>query len=200
MDVQTKVTGVILAGGRARRMNDRDKGLINFKGKPMVSYAIAAISPISDQTIINANRNIEEYEKFGLPVISDQTDNFDGPLAGLLSSMSYAKTGILLAMPCDTPLVITPHLQKLLAVKAQNNADIAVAFDGQRYHPVLLALNINLKPSLAAYLTSGERKVENWLTLHHTVKADFSAEPEVFTNINTVAELSALESNLQNYD
>jgi molybdenum cofactor guanylyltransferase len=193
MDTQTKVTGVILAGGLSRRMNNQDKGLIRFKGQPMVSYAIAAMSPVAGQTIINANRNIPEYQVFGLPVVSDQTDSFDGPLAGVLTAMIFAETGVLLVMPCDSPLVKVNHLQKLLATRAENDADIAVAFDGERLHPVFLAIKATLKPSLQEYLLSGQRKMDTWLEHQKMVKADFSTEPEIFTNINSMAELSDLE-------
>jgi molybdenum cofactor guanylyltransferase len=194
MVIQTKVTGVILAGGLARRMNNQDKGLIRFKGQPMVSYAIAAMSTIADQTIINANRNIVEYRQFGLPVVSDQTDSFDGPLAGVLTAMLFAETGILLVMPCDSPLVKADHLQKLLSARAENDADVAVAFDGERLHPVFLAIKISLQPSLQAYLQSGQRKIDLWLGQHKMIKVDFSTEPEIFININSMAELSDLEA------
>ncbi len=194
MDTQTKVTGVILAGGLARRMNNQDKGLIRFKGQPMVSYAIAAMSMVADQTIINANRNIAEYQVFGLPVVSDQTDSFDGPLAGVLTAMMFAQTGLLLVMPCDSPLVKPIHLQKLLSARAENDADVAVAFDGERLHPVFLAIKVVLKASLQEYLQSGQRKIDTWLEQHKMVKADFSAEPEIFININSMAELTDLEA------
>lgn len=194
MDKQTKVTGVILAGGLARRMNNRDKGLISFKGQPMVSYAIAAMNTVTDQTIINANRNIPEYRQFGLPVVSDQTDSFDGPLAGVLTAMMFAETGVLLVMPCDSPLVKANHLQKLLSVCAAVDADVAVAFDGERLHPVFLAIKATLKPSLQDYLLSGQRKIDIWLEQQKMVKADFSAEPEIFININSMTELSELEA------
>jgi len=36
MNNPTKITGVILAGGLARRMNNQDKGLITYKGRPIV--------------------------------------------------------------------------------------------------------------------------------------------------------------------
>ena len=68
-----------------------------------------------------------------------------------------------------------------------------MAFDGQRLHPVFLALSVNLKDSLEAFLASGERKIDKWLAQHHTVKADFSASPEIFANINTLDELNDLE-------
>lgn len=166
MSNQTKVTGVILAGGLARRMNRQDKGLIEFRGKSLISYAIATISPLVESVIINANRNHEHYQKFGCPVISDQTETFDGPLAGIFTAMAACQTEVLLVMPCDSPLIKTSHLEQILQAKENAKADVAVAFDGQRLHPVFLALSVNLKDSLNEYLASGERKIDKWLAQH----------------------------------
>jgi len=194
MDNQTKVTGVILAGGLARRMNNQDKGLVKYKGRPMVSYALAALGAVADQTLINANRNREQYEKFGLPVVADQTDSFDGPLAGVLSAMIHTDADVLIVMPCDSPLIKAEHLQKLLATRAENDADVAAAFDGERLHPVFLAIKTSLKTSLQDYLASGQRRIDCWLEQQKMVKADFSNEPEIFININTLTQLSELEA------
>jgi len=195
MNSQTKVAGVILAGGRARRMNNQDKGLVNFKGRPMVSYAIAALAPVVDCVFINANRNIDQYRQFGWPVISDQTDSFEGPLAGILTAMIHADADadVLVVIPCDSPLIKTEHLQKLLLTRAEHNADVAVAFDGTRLHPVFLAIKTALQTSLQEYLADGQRKVEVWLAQQNLVRVDFSNETEMFSNINTMTELSVLE-------
>jgi len=197
MNSQTKVAGVILAGGRARRMNNQDKGLVNFNGRPMVSYAIAALAPVVDCVFINANRNIDQYRQFGWPVISDQTDSFDGPLAGILTAMIHADADadadVLVVIPCDSPLIKTEHLQKLLLTRAEHNADVAVAFDGTRLHPVFLAIKTALQTSLQEYLADGQRKVEVWLAQQNLVRVDFSNETEIFSNINTMTELSVLE-------
>ena len=194
MDTQTKVTGVILAGGLARRMENQDKGLIRFKGQPLVSYAIAAMSPVADQAIINANRNLSDYQQFGLPVVSDQTDSFDGPLAGILAAMLVAESGILLVTPCDSPLVKASHLKKLLLTRKEHDADVAVAFDGERLHPVFLALKTSLKSNLHDYLQSGQRKLEHWLKQQNFVMVDFSKESNIFININSLPDLADLES------
>ncbi|MGZ4968341.1 MAG: molybdenum cofactor guanylyltransferase MobA [Methylobacter sp.] len=193
MNNQTKVAGVILAGGLARRMNSLDKGLINFKGRPMVSYAIAALIPVVDCVFINANRNVDQYRQFGWPVISDQTDSFDGPLAGMLTAMIQAEADVLIVIPCDSPFIKTEHLQKLLLNLVENNADAAVAFDGTRLHPVFLAIKTALQASLQDYLADGQRKVADWLGRQKLVRVDFSDEPEIFCNINTLAELFVLE-------
>jgi len=195
MNSQTKVAGVILAGGRASRMNNQDKGLVNFKGRPMVSYAIAALAPIVDCLLINANRNIDQYRQFGCPVISDRTDSFDGPLAGILTAMDHADADVLVVIPCDSPLIKTEHLQKLLLIRSETNADVAVAFDGVKLHPVFLAIRTALQANLQEYLADGQRKVAVWLDRQDLVKVDFSDEPEIFCNVNTMAELSMLEEN-----
>lgn len=192
MDTQTKVTGVILAGGLGRRMGNRDKGLVLFNGQPLVSYAIAVMNQLTGCTFINANRNIQEYQEFGLPVISDQTDNYAGPLAGVLAGMAFAEPGVLLIMPCDSPFVKAEHIDKLLTSLVGNRADIAVAYDGERLHPVFLAIKTDLKASLQNYLQSSQRKVETWLEQHNTVRVDFSGEKDIFTNINSQAELAEL--------
>ena len=190
---QSIVMGVILAGGLARRMNNQDKGLINYNGKPLVTYAINALSAITKHILINANRNKETYLSFGFPVIADQTDSFDGPLAGILTAMINTDANILIIVPCDSPLIKDKHLQKLLTALTKNNADIAVAFDGNHLHPVFLALKISLKNSLQEYLDSGQRKVLNWIEQQNMVKVDFWDEPEIFININTLTELAELE-------
>ena len=194
MNNLSQVTGVILAGGLARRMNHQDKGLIPYQGRPMISYVIAAMSPVVDQLIINANRNIEHYQQWGWPVLTDSTASFDGPLAGILTAMRHSQTNVLLVAPCDCPLITSKHLQQLLNTRQQHAADIAVAFDGERLHPVFLALKTSLRTELQDYLASGQRKVETWLTRYHTVKTDFSDQQALFTNINTMTELSTLES------
>ena len=193
MRQQNKVTGVVLAGGLARRMQQQDKGLVLYRRRSMVEYALAAMSAVADHVLINANRNLERYQSFGYPVISDHNDQFDGPLAGVLAAITTASTEILLVMPCDSPLVQPMHLQKLLDALADNEAEVAVAFDGERLHPVFLALKTDLKESLERYLASGQRKIDRWLLQHQWVRVDFSREPDVFFNINTLDELQQLQ-------
>jgi len=90
----------------------------------------------------------------------------------------------------------TAGLQALLTEHQSSQMDIAVAFDGQRIHPVFMVINSSLKSSLEQYLAQGERKIDRWIEQHDWAKVDFSANPEFFSNINTLdqlAELSAKE-------
>lgn len=190
MSEQNKVTGVVLAGGMARRMQGQDKGLINFKHRPMVSYALDALTPLVDELLISANRHQSIYRQWGYPVIGDAQASFDGPLAGISAAMQAASNPILLISPCDSPLMGSEHFQRLLAALAPQY-EIAVAFDGQRIQPVFAAMRIHLQKDLAQYLQNGERKLETWFKRHPLITVDFSDSPEVFYNINTLEDLQA---------
>ncbi len=194
-----KIAGVVLAGGRARRMANQDKGLIQFKNRTLISYALVALKAVSDQTFINANRNLKAYEAFGLPVITDLTHNFDGPLAGILTTLlnTDTDTEVLLVMPCDTPFFKAEHLQRLLTARADHDSDCAIAFDGVQLHPLFLALKTSLTENLQDYLASGQRKVGDWLKPLNSVYVDFSQEPSIFININSSDELAALEAQVR---
>ena len=85
--IKNDVAAVILAGGKAKRMQGTDKGLITLKGKPMITYVINALNTQLDEIFINANRNKQQYQELGYPVISDLTDDYLGPLAGILSGL-----------------------------------------------------------------------------------------------------------------
>ena len=85
------VTGVVLAGGRGKRMGGIDKGLVDLHGRPMVMHVIETLRPQVGRIIINANRNVDKYEALGYEVISDIVGDYFGPLAGMASAMQTAR-------------------------------------------------------------------------------------------------------------
>jgi len=170
-------------------MGGQDKGLMLFQGRPLVTYALAALRLTTDTILINANRNREEYAGFGYPVIADLTNTFDGPLAGLLSAMKAAKTEYVLTIPCDCPQIDGRLLSRLYTALLAERAELCSAHDGERIHPVFLLSHTCLADDLAHYLASGQRKVETWLKTHQLALADFRDHPELFVNINTQEEL-----------
>ena len=97
------VTGVILAGGLARRMGGVDKGLVELAGRPMIEHVLDALRPQVGPLLINANRNLDRYSAYGHPLINDTLAGYLGPLAGVLSAMQRLVTGYLVTVPCDAP-------------------------------------------------------------------------------------------------
>lgn len=188
------ITGVVLAGGRARRMGGVDKGLLRWRDRPLASYALAALEGVAETRLINANRNHEDYAALGFPVVTDANENFDGPLAGLLSAMRAAATPYVMTLPCDVPLFNAPLLRRLAVHLAAADAAVAVARDSERLQPLLMLVETRLADDLQAWLDAGERKVELWIRRHRWVAVDFSDAPQALTNINTLDDLARLGS------
>jgi molybdopterin-guanine dinucleotide biosynthesis protein A len=193
MNPKSSTSAVILAGGMGRRMGGRDKGLVELGGRPLIAHVIDAVAPQVGQLYINANRNRESYARFGWPVIADDLEGYQGPLAGILTAMRRATTPLLLVVPCDAPRLPDDLLEQLARTLEAESAEIAVAHDGNRLQPVHALLSTALADDLEIWLAAGERKIDNWYRTHAMAIADFSRRPEIFTNVNTPEERKTLE-------
>ena len=196
VDAAACVTGLVLAGGLARRMGGEDKGLVPLAGRTMVEHVLERIRPQVAQVLINANRNIEQYQAFGHRVVSDSPGGFLGPLAGIASALPHVTTDYLLTVPCDAPLVVPDLAARLLGSCRAADAEAAVADDGARLQPVFLLLRTAVAPGLVAYLAGGGRKIDTWLAQLRLARADFRDAPDCFVNVNDPAERQRLEDRL----
>jgi molybdopterin-guanine dinucleotide biosynthesis protein A len=184
---------VILAGGLGRRMGGIDKGLVSFHGRPLVAHVIERIAPQVDALMISANRSLESYQSFGYSVISDALPDFPGPLAGVLTALKSCSSELLLTVPCDTPLLPTDLVPRLLAALEAQGADIAIPHDGEQLQAAIMLMRASVKEDLQAYLLAGERRVQTWLDGHRTISVDYSDQRDAFVNLNTLPELHSLE-------
>jgi len=187
------ITGLILAGGLARRMGGSDKGLRLFQGKPMVAHAIERLAPQVETLIINANQNCDAYAALGYPVIADVIDGFAGPLAGLHAGLSACTTPLLVTAPCDSPFLPLDLVARLHAALEANEVQLAVAHSGGFTQPVFALCRRELFDNLGSFLHGGGRKVDAWFADLKVVEVPFPDE-NTFTNINTLEELDRLET------
>jgi len=189
----SQVTGLILAGGLARRMGGGDKGLRQFRGKLMVAHAIERLAPQVDTLLINANQNRESYAALGYAVIADVIDGYAGPLAGLHAGLSACTTPLLVTAPCDSPFLPLDLVTRLRAALEDDAAQLAVARSGGWSQPVFALCRREVLDSLSAFLAAGGRKVDAWFATLTIVQVPF-ADEAAFANINTPEELERLEN------
>jgi molybdenum cofactor guanylyltransferase len=193
-NVKNNVNGLILAGGRARRMGGQDKGLILLDGKHMVEHCIARLLPQVGQIFISANKNIAQYGNYGFSVLEDTFGHFEGPLAGLLRAFEYSKDIPVLVVPCDAPFLSPALAIRLLQSYKETKASAVIPHDGNRLQPLFGLYAPDVVSSLTKYLASGQRKVETWITTLPYAVVDFSNEKESFMNINTESDLEVAQS------
>src|SRR5437763_8732222 len=152
------LTGLVLAGGQGSRMGGVDKGLQEFRGKPMAAHVIERLAPQVDEILVNANRNPEAYERFGHRVIADEIEGFAGPLAGFERGLAHATGDLVVTVPCDSPFLPRDLVARLRGAIEASGDDIAVAKTGTQAHPVFCLMRRSVHASLAAFLARGERK------------------------------------------
>lgn len=177
-------------------MHGQDKGLQELNQIALIDYVIASLEPQVDTIIINANRNITEYEQRGYPVIADDFGEFEGPLAGIMAAMQTLPDDmLLLVVPCDMPILPANLVEQLVAQLQHDQAELCCVKLQQRLQPLISIIRTSTLTSLREYLLSGRHKVQDWVESLHYTCIDLD-EPGMF-NINTPEDLSAFEKHIR---
>lgn len=195
--IKHSITGALLAGGRGRRMNGRDKGLVEVAGRLMIEHAIARFRPQVDELLIVANRNLEIYQSLGYRVLNDQLSGYAGPLAGIATALSHSTSSCVAIAPCDSPFMPLDLVSRLSQALTDQDAEISVARAVDRIQPVFALISGGLGPSLNDYLNTGGRKIDTWYAQHKLVTVDFTADDDAFMNINTLEQQASAEDRLR---
>ena len=201
------ITGVILAGGRSRRMGGGDKGLLDLGGKPMLAHVVDSLKPQVGRIIINANGEPRRFAAWSLPVVPDTVGEFAGPLAGVLAGMRWSLTHapearFIVTAAGDAPLLPRDLAHRLLAALAPGKAVIALAQSLGELHPVIGLWPVALADDLEAQLAAGIRKVLHFTRRHGTIAVEFppvrlcGVDIDPFFNANTPAELEQLRASI----
>lgn len=173
-------------------MGGQDKGLVEINQQAMIAHVLHALRPQVSEIMINANRNHDEYRKYGYPLVSDELVGFQGPLAGMAAAMNQVSSDYLFTCPCDGPLLPEDVVARLYAALSEQDAQIGVVHDGDRLQPVCALIDCSLKHSLSAFLSGEDRKIEHWYRSHRLVQVDFSDKKHCFQNANTPQDLDTL--------
>src|SRR5690606_41563475 len=99
---------LLLAGGRGSRMGGQDKGLVIWRGQPLVSWLHAVARPLPDDLIISCNRNHQHYADFADQLVGDQERDVPGPLAGVRAGLATAGNQWRMVLAEDAPLTGRP--------------------------------------------------------------------------------------------
>ena len=190
------VVGLLLAGGQARRMGGGDKCLRDLGGETLLARAIARAEPQVSKLLLNANGDPNRFADYGLTVIADVIDGFAGPLAGVLSGMTWLaqhhpQTRWLATFPTDAPFFPTDLVAGMLSAVAGKRAQLCCATSDGRSHPVFALWPVDLKDDLErAMIHDGVRKIDAWTATHKLVEVEYGSDPiDPFFNANRPADL-----------
>jgi len=173
---------LLLCGGRGQRMGGRDKGLIEWRGRPLVAWLHDLVRPLSDDLIISCNRNSDRYRAFADRLITDDDEHFQGPLAGIRAGLQAARHDYLLVLPCDTPLLDRALLEELLAKAGSRPVMVR---QGDFWEPLFSLIPKALGSTLEEAWLAGERSPQRWLCQHDPTAVVCPPNDPRLANLNT---------------
>ncbi|MCY1412697.1 Molybdenum cofactor guanylyltransferase [compost metagenome] len=176
---------LLLAGGRGQRMGGQDKGLVPWRGRPLIAHIVEVVRPLTDDLIISCNRNQALYQPYADHLVSDAQADFPGPMAGVLAGLAQARHERLLVLACDAPLIDQALLEQLLHAAGPQPAAAMVRQEGQ-WQPMFSLVPKVLLGALQAHWQQGERSLLRALLDHGVCPVDCTAEDVRLSNFNTL--------------
>jgi len=175
-------------------MGGGDKCLLPFGAKPILAHVIAALGPQTSALLLSSNSDPARFADFGLPVLADAVPGFQGPLAGVLTGMLWCRrhhphASHVLSVAADMPRLPADLATRMVQSLARDRADIVIASDSHRSHPVLGLWPVDLAERLDADLKQTTiRSLHRWLSAFRVASCAFPQE--AFLNINTREDLA----------
>jgi len=187
---ESEIEVFILAGGKSRRMGS-DKGLIDFKGVPMITHILRVLDKLNLPTnIISSNK---EYSKFGKPVYQDIIPN-KGPLGGLYTALELSNSPMILLLACDMPSLNLKALKRLIKLAFSGN--MVVSTDGKNISPFFSCYPQSLKNDVKKAIERNELRLLDFVFKNSYTLLDLSIgdNTAVLQNLNTQDELIEAEN------
>lgn len=196
--------GVILAGGRGARMSAADKPLLMLADKPIIEYVIENAWLQVDSLLISANRNLEQYARYGLPVVEDSIEGFRGPLAGILSAMEWCsaespESRFIACFPGDVPW-FPDDVVELLAGDMASDTEITWLSTAGQLQPLFSLWSVDLRPAVREALAAGLYSPMQFIRSRNNRLLTLDNNPPgYFDNLNSPADLERARAMLNSF-
>ena len=185
---------IILSGGFSSRMG-MDKGLIPFRGRPMIQRILDIASELTGEILIIANK--KGYEQFGHPVHQDILKG-KGPLGGIHTGLTHSNANHNLVLACDMPMM-TLEFVKYLMDEVSEEDQIVVPRHRGKMEPLCAMYSKVCLSSIENAAKSSDLSLHNFINTNKVKFIDLYRNspyysPYLFSNANTMEELKELES------
>ncbi len=186
------ITGVILGGGRSKRMG-RDKRYLLWDGESFLDRVSRLMFRLFDEVLVVTAS--EDYDCSHLPVrlVTDRIPH-KGSLGGLYTGLIEAKNSLIFVVACDMPFLVEESIARLCL---QNHTDILTVKASTGLQPLHARYSKDCVPVIEAMIQEGDLKIQNLFskngftirTIEEALFDDIDPQRQSFMNINTPADL-----------
>lgn len=183
---RTKLTGIILAGGKSRRLGT-NKALLELNGKKMIDYPVRLLEQCCSRIIISSNESLS----FPYPVIPDAIKE-NSPMAGIYSCLLHSLTPCNAVLSCDMPF-LSKELILYLAARAERNKIVVPVHHDNLMEPLCAIYPTDAAASIYESMEKKQFTLHDYILSrpHRLVtiseKLKFWTD-NLFANINTPAD------------
>lgn len=199
-------TACVLAGGRGRRMEGRDKLYIEFAGQRLLARMAASLGTRFDDLVAISPR-ADAFDGLGYRVVPDELPD-GGPLVGLLTALRTSTSDWVYLVACDMPFFSAAWVDRLMAgleqaVAGGGHPVAAAARSGPFYEPFHAFYHASLAPRIEAAIANGTRppSIQSVVRPHDMLLVDMVEDyvdgQRLFVNLNTPSDITEAELLLQ---
>jgi molybdopterin-guanine dinucleotide biosynthesis protein A len=193
--MESKIAGIILAGGKNTRMHGEDKAFIEIEGKTIVARIIEKLKPLVCRIIVVTN-SPEKYVSFKVKAIKDEHPG-KGPLMGIYCGLKASSSKYNFVTACDMPF-INASLIKFI-IDSRDNYDIVISRVSEKFHTLFGLYSKSCIPVMEEMLGKNELRLRS---IFPKLNARFLSRQEIekidpsqlsLVNINTPEELTGIK-------
>jgi molybdopterin-guanine dinucleotide biosynthesis protein A len=188
------ITGIILVGGKSRRMG-RDKAFLPVEGKPLFERVLSVFRECFDRTVLVGDRE-ERFAAYGLPVVPDIYPG--SSLGGLYTGLYHAETEHVFVSSCDLPYPNAEILRHLCSLRSGFDAVVPATAHG--YEPLFALYAKSCLGPIKTLLESGDYCAYAYYPqvrvrhVPYVELAHLDRDGKAFLNVNTPDELARLRT------
>ena len=198
-DLDRRIAGAVLAGGKSRRMNGLDKSRLALGGLTLLERTIGVLEQVFEEVIIvglAADRG-DFLHRF--PVVEDRYSDA-GPLGGIHAGLWATTKSAVFFVACDMPFLDPCFMRNQLSHYDGDSCDVLIPRMGRYLEPLHGIYSRRLERPLARFIEDhSERSIRSFLRDAAVEYVDLEERDEnrrMFTNLNTPADFADAENTL----
>jgi molybdenum cofactor guanylyltransferase len=192
--MEIEVTGVLLAGGKSRRMGE-DKRYLVVGEQTLLERGLGVLRSMFHEVLVVIAQDSAPLD-IDARVVRDLVPDC-GSLGGIYTGLTQATTPYIFAVACDMPFLNQAVITQF--TNRRDTADIVMARLATRLHPMHALYGKGCLPAMEQMIVARQLKIQE-LVSHASLRVQYVTEADLlsidpswrsFHNVNTPEDLEA---------